>query len=235
MIEKTLLSVKKTFKHHGVYKTILLLLYLAANKIVYFKILKGIKLTVSDLRLKQNENFDYLYKWATEEELKTFYADMAGGIDFLRQAFQRGDHCYAIFDNKKLINYGWYSKCPTPLSKNLTIYFDNQYVYMYNGYTSKDYRGQRLHGIGMAKAFSDFQEAGHKGLLSYVDCFNFSSLSSCRKLGYKSFGTIIILRFFGHYIVYHSRGCQDYGFRVGIHECAFGKAEVFLTDKNSAL
>jgi len=235
MIQKKFMSVKKTLSYHGLAKAILFFLYITANKFFYLRLLKGLIITPADIKCSHRVESKYVFKFASEQELEIAYKGMPGSDDFLHNALQRGDECYSVFYNDRLISYGWYSRSPNPIDPNLTLYFNNQYVYMYNGYTCNDYRGQRLHGIGMAKALDHYREMGHKGLISYVDRLNFSSLSSCYKLGYKPFGNIIIIKLFGQYIIYHSDGCADYGFRIEIKDRFSNPAEVFLTDKNKAL
>jgi hypothetical protein len=133
---------------------------------------------------------------------------------FLEEAMGKGDECFAILDGGALASYGWYSDKSTKVSDELELHFSSQYVYMYNGFTHPKYRGQRLHAIGMTMALNHYLGKGYKGIVSWVEANNFSSLRSCYRMGYKDFGDIHILKLFRKYRIKCSDGCQKYGFRV---------------------
>ena len=84
---------------------------------------------------------------------------------FITQAHNLGDFCYAFIDNHKIVSYGWYSQCPSAIDEYYVLHFSSDYLYMYNGYTEIDYRGQRLHGLGMARVAHLAQyDMGKKGV-----------------------------------------------------------------------
>lgn len=85
---------------------------------------------------------------------------------------------------------------------------------MYKGLTRHEYRGQRLHAIGMNRALQHYLEQGAKGLVSYVESTNVDSLKSCFRLGYRQFGSIYLWRVFGHYLRLYSPACRRYGFSL---------------------
>jgi ribosomal protein S18 acetylase RimI-like enzyme len=135
----------------------------------------------------------------------------------LDEAIARGDRCAAIFDGDVLAAYGWYATQPIRLLEVAgapLLHFDPAYAYMYNGYTHPAYRGRRLHAIGMAAALEAYTKEGRAGLVSYVDSSNFSSLKSCRRMGYRSFGRVsmFVLGTRQHYR--STSGCKRYDFRI---------------------
>jgi hypothetical protein len=134
--------------------------------------------------------------------------------DFLDEAFGKGDSCFAIFDGDRLASYGWYSTKPTKVNEDLELQFDGRYVYMYKGFTHPNYRGQRLHAIGMTMALDHFLNRGYKGLVSWVEANNIKSLRSCYRMGYRDFGEIYVVKLFRKYLILCSKGCEDYGFKV---------------------
>lgn len=85
------------------------------------------------------------------------------------------------------------------------------HVYMYKGFTHEGYRGQRLHAAGMAQALQEYRAEGSKGIVSYVESNNFSSLKSCYRMGYVAFGYVVVLRVAGRYFIARSKGCRDRG------------------------
>jgi hypothetical protein len=137
---------------------------------------------------------------------------------FIDEAMARGDRCYAICDeDDALLSYGWYSTRPTRLSEiadEPTLYFDPKYAYMYHGYTRPEHRGRRLHAIGMAAALVECRRTGLHGLVTYVVSSNFSSLKSCYRMGYQTFGHLIMLKVGARHVWHASPGCKKYGFRV---------------------
>ena len=55
---------------------------------------------------------------------------------------------------------------------------------------------------------------GKRGLLGYVDSSNYASLRSCRRLGYRTVGLIVMLKIGSQYVASATSGCRQYGFRV---------------------
>ncbi len=141
----------------------------------------------------------------------------------LAHAERNGVECYAIIDGgERLASLGWYS-CEPIVNDGNPVYFDPGWAYMFRGYTDPDYRGFRLHGVGMARAMLEFQKRGLKGLISDVDGRNLSSLKSVFRLGYKRIGALCIFQVFGKELIWADAGCRQYGFRyaatVGLPSC----------------
>jgi hypothetical protein len=134
--------------------------------------------------------------------------------DFLDEAVGKGDSCFAIFDGDRLASYGWYSTKPTKVNEDLELQFDGRYVYMYKGFTHPNYRGQRLHAIGMTMALDHYLDQGYRGLVSWVEANNIRSLRSCYRMGYRDFGEIYVVKLFRKHLILCSKGCEDYGFKV---------------------
>lgn len=95
-----------------------------------------------------------------------------------------------------------------------SLRFSDEYVYMYKGFTHPEYRGQRLHAIGMTKALQIYLGRGFKGVLSYVESNNFSSLKSVYRMGYVDVGTVYIVRILDRYLTYVDAGCKLYQFQL---------------------
>ena len=146
--------------------------------------------------------------------------------DRLRHALAAKDDCFAIRDGDRLAAYGWYSRAASArVSDTLRLHFDPQWVYMYHGFTHRDYRGQRLHAIGMTMALVAYIARGAKGLVSVVETWNEASLKSCSRMGYREFGMIYEIRlgrllgirhptgsFLRRHIVVRTPGCLAFGF-----------------------
>ena len=183
------------------------------NRLFVFKVFIGVRAETLDptfLELDARLRFtllteSMLAKFATEE------FEIAPA--FLRQALERGDECYGILDGDLLASYGWYSIAPTRISpSDLVLHFSPEHVYMYKGFTHPNYRGQRLHAIGMTRALQAYLARQFKGLVSYVESTNFSSLKSVYRMGYKNIGKIYMAQVFHHYWLYPDAGCKPYRF-----------------------
>ena len=197
----------------GVAKTVYDLVTRAINRVVYYKIFKGLKIeTIHPGYLEAPAGFEWL---ALEpEQLHELAKDPAYDFTeaFLSDALAKGDRCYGILDGDVLATYGWYSTNPTETSDDVTLHFNSDYVYMYKGYTLPQYRGRRLYAVAINRALSEYLARGYHGLVSYIESNNFSSLKSVRRLGYHSFGHVIVLKLLGRPWIVTSPGCRRLGF-----------------------
>jgi GNAT superfamily N-acetyltransferase len=146
----------------------------------------------------------------------------------VRRALAAGDECFAIREGDRIAAYGWYSRAAIfHVSDTLRLHFDPRWVYMYRGFTHPDYRGQRLHAIGMTLALAAYRDRGARGFVSVVESWNEPSLKSCYRMGYHDFGTIYEIRLgrlFGiadpksallrRHLVFRTPGCEAFGFRL---------------------
>lgn len=211
------LSFYKGLTHkHGLRNTLFYLSLKAVNKVAYTKVLTCIiakKAHPASLLVDPKFN----HKFLENDELILYSKDKSNElpIRFLKSAMLKGDKCYAIIDQGEVAGYGWYSNKETTTDiKKLTFSFDPTYAYMYKGLTKKNYRGQRLHAIGMSWALQRQLEMGAKGLVSYVEAENFDSLKSCYRMGYKKVGTIIVINMFGKNFLYHTKSCKKHNIRL---------------------
>jgi hypothetical protein len=201
-------------KRHGVARTVYLAAVRSAAAIVEFKILRGVFVDCPDRAFLECR---YDAKILSEAELREFARDAANEMspEFVDGALARGDQCYAIRDGNRLAAYGWYAFGSTPIDlPGLVLHYRKGCVYMYKGFTHKDYRGQRLHAIGMTRALRHYLAAGFDGIVSYVESTNFDSLKSCFRMGYSVFGTVYVVKIFGRYCGFSTPGCRKYAFRV---------------------
>jgi hypothetical protein len=190
----------------------------AVNRLVPVQILKGMTCVLGDVDPRMFEARGFQTRFASREELLRAASDpeVAAEMDaaFVQDALTRGDDCFGIFDGERLASFGWYSNQPTAIAGDLCLHFDPSWVYMYKGYTLKDYRGKRLHGVGMSLALRAYTGRGARGLISYVKSNNFQSLRSIHRMGYRMFGDVYAVRAVGRVFTWASPGCQPYGFRL---------------------
>jgi GNAT superfamily N-acetyltransferase len=205
--------IRKDIEYFGPVKTFCDLLVRAINRVVFFKILKGIKVeAVNPDYLETDQDFQWQFLSKVQLEELADNPDHDIDASFVQAALDKGDECYGAIDGQVLASYGWYSNKPTETSDELTLHFASEYIYMYKGFTHPKYRGKRLHAIGMNRALREYKNQGYKGLISYVEANNFSSLKSAYRMGYQDFGRIVILKTGTRPFIYASPGCREYDF-----------------------
>lgn len=213
MIRK-LESVTRKVRRHGAAATLYEAAVRALGTVADFRILRGVSVARPDPAF-----LDCAYDATLLDEagLRAFARDPENELsaEFLDQALQRGDQCYGIVDRGRLAAYGWYAFGPTPIGlPGVVLHYRSGYVYMYKGFTHRDYRGKRLHAIGMTRALAHYLATGYRGIVSYVESTNFDSLKSCFRMGYEAFGTVCLARLPGGWRACSTPGCARYDFRV---------------------
>lgn len=214
-----LTEIKKNIETHGFSSFVYDFYYQSINRFTFFKVLQAMSVTMDTLDPQFLIGDDkYTYKFLTESELREFSKDPKYQMskNFLDLALAKKDFCFAVLDQGVLASFGWYSKKPTNINNDLILSFKDSYVYMYKGYTSEDYRGQRLHAIGMAKALEAFSKKGFEGLISYVECNNFSSLKSVYRMGYQNIGRLTVAKIPGKYFITRDEECRRYEFNLSM-------------------
>jgi ribosomal protein S18 acetylase RimI-like enzyme len=202
-------------KAHTVSDTVYDLIYRCVNRLTPLMVLKCVAIDAVDRSFLQGAG-GYRCEFLDPERLLPLSENPEYQMDrdFLDEAIGKGDACFAIFDAHRLASYGWYSTKPTKVNEDLELQFDERRVYMYNGFTHPNYRGQRLHAIGMTMALDHYLNQGYRGLVSWVEANNVGSLRSCHRMGYRDFGEIYIIKLFRKYLILCSKGCKDYEFKV---------------------
>jgi hypothetical protein len=137
------------------------------------------------------------------------HPDLEMSPGFVRDACARGDLCYAITRNGEIASYGWYSNRATEIFDGLTFHFETSFTYMYKGYTRPEYRGKRLHAIGMSRALDAVASRGFRGLVSFVDRANVASLKSVYRMGYERVAKIAIASMNGSHRIVRLGGASS--------------------------
>jgi len=209
-------SIRRSVQHFGVERTLYDLGYRILGRLVRFKVLIGMTISLVDPAYVDCDR-RFRCGFLDPEQLRVLGRDPVNEMPagFLDAALGKGDECYAVLAGDRLASYGWYATTPTTLDlPDLRLHFSPEFVYMYKGFTHPDYRGQRLHAIGMTRALADYLGRGYQGLIAYVEANNFGSLRSVYRMGYAEIGRITLMRLAGRNVARASRGCRTYGLRV---------------------
>jgi hypothetical protein len=224
-------KLRSFVSRHGLAHTAFYLGYKTVNRAVTAKVLKVIVLPRDSINRSLLTGSDEHWSFLSREELERFAkADPTLNLsdEFLSHAFAHGCQCYGFVQDGTLGSYLWCTNRPYPsppsMSPRLTVQFDPDYVYAFNGFTAPAFRGLRLHSIGMAQGLQSFVEQGIKGGIGYVEVYNRDSLKSCVGHGYRTIGTAAYFAVGYKGVAYASPGCKPYGFRVAVDEISWQAA-----------
>lgn len=217
VIQSALETIKTNSKNFGVAKTAYDIAYRAINKV-------GAHLMILQCMIADHVNEKmvvlpegYRASLLSREELDRFIGpEYELDAAFLDDAFKKGDECMGVLYGDELASYGWYSRSKTAVAPGLYMHFNPDYTYMYKGFTIPAHRGKRLHAIGMTLALKHYLENGSKGLISFVEDNNFSSLASTKRMGYWTFGKIFIFGLGGKYFISSDKESKKRGFEVQV-------------------
>jgi hypothetical protein len=210
--QKVLVMVRR----HGLSHILYYLTLKAIKSVVAFNIMRGFSIERVDpsfLRCPKR----YTPMFLPERAIRAFARDPENEMpeNFVEEALFKGDKCYGICDGRILASYTWYSVKPTHIRPpDLLLTFNGEYVYQYKGFTHPRFRGQRLHAMGKMMALRHYLSRGYRGLIFYVDSDDFDSLKSNFRMGSVEFGSVYVMKIFGRYLKYHSRGCKRFRFQV---------------------
>ncbi len=126
----------------------------AIKPLVPYRALYGMQVRADQVTLRDYPAVDFPYeiRFLDEHEVLRFLEhEPTLRPTPTREALARGDRCYAVLDGDRLASYGWYATRPLIVAAGLDLDFDPAYAYMHTGYTHADYRGKRLHAIGMTR------------------------------------------------------------------------------------
>lgn len=199
---------------YGLHNGLFHVSYRAGYRIAKMLVARAVHLTMDALDPGYLEGAqEYETRFLAPDEIRRFAAADPKALPpgWVEEALVRGDECYGVIDGENLAAFGWYANRPTPLDDQLLMHFGNRYYFMHRGFTAPAYRGQRLHGIGMARALRTLHERGCGELVSHVEVNNFASLRSCERMGYVQIGHLAAASVGGHWFVYASRGCRQFG------------------------
>jgi hypothetical protein len=131
----------------------------------------------------------------TPSQVRRFANDPANRLPnaFVDRAERGLDLCYAAIHGDRLASYGWYAlhSIEAEHAAGAALGLPDDLAYMYKGFTHPDYRGQRLYGACMGRAFELLAREDVTRLMAFVHWSNAPSLRSCDLLGYRRLGSLV--------------------------------------------
>ncbi len=132
--------------------------------------------------------------WLTLKDVHKFSQDPSNdlSLEFVKN-IKSNNRCFGILSQGRLAAYGWYGfhQIEPEYFFEVGMQLPPNLVYMHKGFTHPDFRGQRLHAMGMQQALQSLREEGVDAIISTVDWTNFASLKSCDRLGYQRLGRLM--------------------------------------------
>ncbi|NQV28062.1 MAG: GNAT family N-acetyltransferase [Rhodopirellula sp.] len=164
------------------------------GRLLGFEALTLVWLPVDEMKIALDLPDDTEMRFLTAAEVESFAQDPAN--DFVESHVEKAhagtDLCFAAIIDGRLASYGWYTlgRAFSIGDHDLLMRGPSNAAYMHSGFTHPDFRGRRLHGIGMGRALHALSDRGVDALLSDVNWANHASLKSCARLGYQMLGNL---------------------------------------------
>lgn len=221
-------QIAADLKEYGPYQVAEGITLRSVNRVMFLKVLHCLKVdVVSPEFLTPLANYEGTFLGYEQLHKLTKRPEWELSEQFLDRAFAKGDRCYGFTRNGELAAYQWYATTPTDTDwRGMVANFNNEYVYMYKGFTHPAHRGHRLYPTGVTMVLAQYLEKGYHGFLSMVESNNFKSLKSCRRMGYRDVGKILIAALFDRCLLKADPSCDSYGLRLSKKEQAIASQEV---------
>lgn len=161
----------------------------------------------------------YTFQRMSESELVTFADDEALQMprDFVRQAMARGDVCFGVLREGRLVAYRWYGLSgSTPAELGLHFHYATSgRAYGYKAFTLPEHRGRRLHLQTVKDTDAFLLARGVTHVAGYIETHNFASLRNNSRLeAAQTVGVVVTFGFFGRRLVFNSRGVLREGLSI---------------------
>lgn len=136
----------------------------------------------------------FTFRFLTADEVEAYSNDPVYHLNPQLVERVRGgrDLCFAALAGDRLAAFGWYAleSIEPEHAGGAAMSYPADVAYMYFGFTHPEFRGARLHGVGMALALQELAKRGVTKLVSIVAWTNWASLKSCQRLGYTMLGNM---------------------------------------------
>ena len=171
--------------------------------------------------LKMSLEFDpkFEFRFLEAHEVAKFAEEPSNDLDaaMIDRAAGGRDLCFAAINDGRLAAYGWYALDAIEAEHNfgVAMSYPSTVAYMYKGFTHPDFRGAKLHGVGMGLALKNLAQWGVTSLVSTVGWLNDASMRSCDRLGYERLGRIVTIGGASFRLARAPEVARDRGVRFG--------------------
>ncbi|MDX1383816.1 MAG: hypothetical protein R3190_09260 [Thermoanaerobaculia bacterium] len=180
-------------RHLGWGRTLARACYLTLNRVVDAQVFDCLSMVAGE------ENEAYVDAGAFEarvlepDEVGRLTADSGSGLRPLeetKRALCEGDLGYALLASGRPVHVSLFSPRPTRLTGDLYVRFPSPWWYMYGAFTHPDFRGRRLHAVGVVRGFRELQRRGVERMLCVCEWTNYRSRVSAMRMGWQPCGRV---------------------------------------------
>jgi hypothetical protein len=141
---------------------------------------------------------------------------------FALDALSRGNRCFGVFEDGRLLWYCWYAREAAPIFDDVDATAGFPFLYAYNAHTDAAHRGRGLHRIGVEASARLFAREGYRAFTVYIEAHNLAPLIAARKMGEPALGVVALYRSASGVRWIASRGCRKASFRIHRRSAAMG-------------
>jgi hypothetical protein len=213
----SLAALTSDVRHLGVTRALVRAAYYRANHSLGLRVYQLMSMMPEDVsRELLTRDVRYECRVLDPAEVRAFAADPENAMEpaTVARTLAKGDVCFGILDGAVLASCGWYTNAACTVLADVTVTFDPRYLYMYGGYTRPAYRGENLHGIGLARACIALCARGFTGIVTLAERVNFASLRSSHRVGFCDCGIAVGIGNGEDIRIWQSRSPADYAIRV---------------------
>jgi hypothetical protein len=153
----------------------------------------------------------------TGDDVVQFF-DRTEGYSYSRSfaidAISRGDRCFGVFEDGRLLWYCWYARGAAPIFDDVDAVADFPFLYAYNAHTDADHRGRGLHRIGVKLSARFFAQEGYRAFTAYMEAHNLAPQIAARRMGERFVGFVALYRATARVRWFATRGCRSAAFRI---------------------
>ncbi len=176
-------------------------------------------LDVSSLADQAPPDEAFTFRFLTAEEVAAYAQDAIYYLEpALADRVRAGrELCFAALSGDRLAAFGCYvldANHPEQAA-GVAMSYPPGVAYMSYGLTHPDFRGARLHGVGMALALRELAKRDITKLVSLVSWTNWASLKSCYRLGYINLGNMFVVGGRKRAVGIYPRAAKQLGVRFG--------------------
>jgi len=133
---------------------------------------------------------------------------------FASEALSRGDRCFGIFEDGRLLWYCWYAREAAPVFDDVDVVADFPYLSAYNAHTDSAHRGRGLHRIGIELSARFFASEGYRGFTAYMEAHNLAPQIAAHRMGERIVGYVALFRAGDRVWWLATRECRNGAFRL---------------------
>jgi len=113
--------------------------------------------------------------------------DLNGAIERI----DSGEYCFIAEDDKDIIGYYWLAPHKKYIREiDATIHLEDHWLYGYNAYVRKDYRGRNIADLMFSEVLKEVRKGGYTTIITFRMDWNLSVKRTMEKIGFSYIGQV---------------------------------------------